>query len=118
MVKDNHTIPNGNLSIAYSGADYSAGVFVEKYKETMDYIGYSMDSGAQLWTTDGDQDALNFYASGYNAGGNQTGAAYAYGKLYVSGMSGLLYCYDLQRRQSTLDLRQWRRRQQHITAAT
>ena len=88
--------PDGNLTIAYSGADYSAGVFVEKYKETMEYIGYSMDSGAQLWTTDGNEDALNFYASGYNAGGNQAGAAYAYGKLYVSGMSGLLYCYDLK----------------------
>ena len=87
--------PDGNLTIAYSGADYSTGVFVEKYKETMKYIGYSMDTGAQLWTTDGNEDALNYYSSGYNAGGNQAGAAYAYGKLYVSGMSGILYCYDL-----------------------
>ncbi len=87
--------PSGNQSISYSGSDYSAGVFVEKYKETMKYVGYSVATGAQLWTTDGEQDALNYYASGYNAGGNQAGAAYAYGKLYVSGMSGILYCYDL-----------------------
>jgi outer membrane protein assembly factor BamB len=87
--------PSGNQSISYSGSDKSAGVFVEKYKETMSYTGYSMATGKQLWTTDGNQDALNYYASGYNAGGNQAGAAYAYGKLYVSGMSGILYCYDL-----------------------
>ncbi len=87
--------PSGNQSISYSGSDKSAGVFVEKSKETMKYTAYSMATGAQLWTTDGNQDALNFYASGYNAGGNQAGAAYAYGKLYVSGMSGILYCYDL-----------------------
>ena len=87
--------PSGNQSISYSGADKSADVFVEKYKETMKYTGYSMSNGAQLWTTDGNQDALNYYASGYNAGGNMAGAAYAYSKLYVSGMSGILYCYDL-----------------------
>jgi hypothetical protein len=87
--------PSGNQSITYSGADYSVRVFVEKYKESMQYKGYSMDTGKELWTTDGKQDALNYYASGYNAGGNQNGASYAYGKLYVSGMSGILYCYSL-----------------------
>jgi outer membrane protein assembly factor BamB len=87
--------PSGNQSISYSGSDKSAGVFVEKSKETMTYTGFSMETGTQLWTTDGKQDALNFYAGGYNAGGNQAGAAYAYGKLYVSGMSGILYCYSL-----------------------
>ena len=89
------TAPTGNQSISYSGAEKTSGVFVEKYKETMKYVGYSMATGAQLWTTDGVQDPLNYYASGYNAGGNQNGAAYAYGKLYVSGMSGILYCYSL-----------------------
>jgi hypothetical protein len=87
--------PSGNQSITYSGTDFSAGVFIEKYKETMTYKGYSLETGKELWTTDGKQDALNYYASGYNAGGNQNGASYAYGKLYVSGMSGILYCYDL-----------------------
>ena len=36
----------------------------------MQYTGYSMETGEKLWTTDGNQDALNYYASGYNAGGN------------------------------------------------
>jgi len=88
------TAPSGNQSITYSGTEKSVGVFVEKYKETMKYVGYSLSTGAQLWTTDGNQDSLNYYASGYNAGGNQNGAAYAYGKLYVSGMSGIIYCYS------------------------
>jgi hypothetical protein len=86
--------PSGNQSITYSGTEKSTGVFVEKYKETMKYIGYSLSTGTQLWTTDGNQDSLNYYASGYNAGGNQNGAAFAYGKLYVSGMSGIIYCYS------------------------
>jgi hypothetical protein len=89
------TAPTGNQSISYSGSDKSAGVFMEKYKETMKYVGYSMATGARLWTTDGNEDALYFYASGYNAGGNEAGATYAYGKLYVSGMAGIIYCYSL-----------------------
>jgi hypothetical protein len=87
--------PIGNLSISYSGADLASGVFVEKYKETMQYTGYSMKTGQKLWTTDGDMPALYYYASGYNAGGNMAGAAYAYGKLYVTGMAGIIYCYSL-----------------------
>jgi hypothetical protein len=87
--------PTGNLSISYSGADFSTGVFIEKYKETMQYTGFSMKTGEKLWTTDGDQPALYYYSSGYNAGGNMAGATYAYGKLYVTGMAGIMYCYDL-----------------------
>ena len=87
--------PSGNQSISYSGADKSADVFIEKYKETMKYTGYSMTTGNQLWTTDGNEDALYYYSSGYNAGGNMAGATYAYGKLYVSGMAGVIYCYSL-----------------------
>jgi hypothetical protein len=87
--------PTGNLSISYSGADLSAGVFVEKYKETMQYTGYSMQTGEKLWTTDGDMPSLYYYASGYNAGGNMAGAAYAYGRLYVTGMAGIIHCYSL-----------------------
>jgi hypothetical protein len=87
--------PTGNLSISYSGYDISTGVFIEKYKETMQYTGYSAKTGDKLWTTDGDQPALYYYSSGYNAGGNEAGATYAYGKLYVSGMAGVIYCYSL-----------------------
>jgi hypothetical protein len=87
--------PTGNLSISYSGYDLASGVFVEKYKETMQYTGYSVKTGEKLWTTDGDQPALYYYSSGYNAGGNMAGATYAYGKLYVSGMAGIIYCYSL-----------------------
>ena len=54
-----------------------------------------MTTGERLWGPLGDHVALNYYSLGYNAGGNEAGAAYAYGKLYLGGFGGLLYCYDL-----------------------
>jgi hypothetical protein len=37
-----------------------------------------------------------YYNSGYNSGGNENGAAYAYGRLYYDGFGGVMSCYDLQ----------------------
>jgi hypothetical protein len=35
-----------------------------------------------------------YYNSGYNSGGNENGAAYAYGKIYYDGFGGVMSCYD------------------------
>ena len=87
--------PAGNVTVSFSGADTTANVFVELYKEPIQFVGYSLTTGEKLWGPTESEIAFNYYSSGYNAGGNEAGAALAYGKLYNGGFGGLLYCYDL-----------------------
>jgi hypothetical protein len=93
--------PAGNITVSYSGpanSDPTNGVFVEFYKETMQFVGYNLNTGDKLWGPVGDQSQqqLMYYNSGYNSGGNENGAAIAYNKLYYDGFGGVLSCYDLQ----------------------
>jgi hypothetical protein len=87
--------PSGNLTVSYTGADPTAnggtGVFTEYYAETMQFVGYSMATGKQIWGPTPTQTALDFFSMGY---GGQ-GPTLAYGKLYNGGYGGVLYCYDL-----------------------
>ena len=93
--------PAGNVTVSYSGPATSTptnGVFVEFYKETMQFVGYSLSTGQKIWGPVGDQsqNQLMYYNSGYNSGGNEAGAAYAYGKIYYDGFGGVMSCYDQQ----------------------
>jgi hypothetical protein len=93
--------PAGNITVSYSGpanGDPTDGVFVEFHKETMQFVGYSMATGQKLWGPVGDQsqNQLMYYNSGYNSGGNENGAACAYGHLYYDGFGGVMSCYDLK----------------------
>jgi outer membrane protein assembly factor BamB len=87
--------PTGNLTVSYSGAEPTAnsgaGVFTEYWTETMQFVGYSMATGKQIWGPTTPQNAYNFYATGY---GGQ-GPTMAYGKMYEGGYGGVVYCYDL-----------------------
>jgi hypothetical protein len=78
--------PAGNLTVELGGVDPSIGVFVETRKETMQYVGYSLSTGQQLWGPVGNHTAFAYYGLGTTA---------AYGKLYSCGFEGLLYCYDM-----------------------
>jgi hypothetical protein len=91
--------PAGNITVSYGGpanSDPTDGVFVEFYKETMQFVGYSLSTGQKLWGPIGDQsqNQLMYYNSGYNSGGNEAGAAYAYGRIYYDGFGGVMSCYD------------------------
>ena len=92
--------PAGNLTVSYSGpanGDPTYGVFTQFYKETMQFVGFSLANGHQLWGPVGDQSQqqLMYYNSGYNSGGNENGAAEAYGNLYYCGFGGIMSCYTL-----------------------
>ena len=58
-------------------------------KETIQWGGYSIDNGTKLWQTP-TETSFNYYADV-----GLTRFAVAYGKLYSSGYSGVVYCYDL-----------------------
>jgi hypothetical protein len=83
--------PTGNVTISYSGADQTVGVFTEYNTQTMAYVGYSMSTGKQIWGPTPSQAALDFFSTGYSG----QGATVAYGKLYNGGYGGIVYCYDL-----------------------
>jgi hypothetical protein len=84
--------PTGNVSVTQGPADPTAGVFTEAYQQTMQWVGYSMATGEKLWGPTPSQNAFDYY--GTPAFPYVQGCA-AYGNLYSSGFSGILYCYDM-----------------------
>lgn len=93
--KNTLNAPAGNLSVSYSGADQTAnngkGVFAEYYTQTMQFIGYSMETGQKIWGPTESQTALAFFNTGYNG----QGPTIAYGHIYTGGYSGVIYCIDM-----------------------
>jgi hypothetical protein len=81
--------PAGNITLQQSAVDFDSRVFILNELETVKFEGYSLDTGAPLWTTD-PQTAWNYYA---DPGQPVTGTT-AYGNFYVDGFGGTLYCYD------------------------
>jgi hypothetical protein len=82
--------PAGNLTVLEAGIDPVNRVFVENLRESQQFVGYSLDNGNKLWTTQpqGDMDYYGSQASGSLAN------TFAYGKLYSSAYGGILYAYD------------------------
>ena len=56
-------------------------------KETRKLYGFSFETGDFLWITDEPQNYLNIYS---------TDTLIGYGKVYSTGVSGIVYCYDAQ----------------------
>jgi hypothetical protein len=83
--------PIKDITILEGGADPTLGVFVEKCKETNQWVGYSLRTGDKLWGPVGDQPALDYYG---NPGHERVFSFIAYGKVYVSGYGGVIFCYD------------------------
>ena len=61
--------------------------------ETMQWVGYALDTGKQVWgpTNTVFTDQYQFWGSGLGIGQN---AIDAYGKIYVQGYGGCIWCYD------------------------
>jgi hypothetical protein len=83
--------PSGNLTVLEAGIDPVNRVFVENLRETSQYVGYSIDTGAKLWGPTSPEADLNYYGS--PASGSLANA-FGYGKMYVSAYAGIVYCYD------------------------
>jgi hypothetical protein len=81
----------GNNSRVITDWDVTNGVFVFEDKESIKHYGYSLTDGKQLWEAPAPTDTTidyNFMA--------QCLERIAYGKLYVSGYAGVIYCYDVK----------------------
>jgi len=82
--------PAGNLTLSVQGVDWQTRTFVIYYEETMQVVGFSLTTGAQIWGPTATMGpALAYYALGY---------AYfseiAFGHYYYDTMGGVCYCYS------------------------
>jgi hypothetical protein len=85
--------PSGDVTIFVSGYDQTSGVFVESLKEPMQWVGYNLRTGDRMWgpVTYG-TGGLDYYGNDF---GGVTDGYIADGKLYYSGMGGVMTCFDV-----------------------
>ncbi|HLC00417.1 MAG TPA: PQQ-binding-like beta-propeller repeat protein [Candidatus Bathyarchaeia archaeon] len=87
-----YTPPPNNITVVGGVFDPVSRVFTETYKETTQHVGYDLDTGDRLWTTQG-QAPLDYYG---NPSIPWIASLTAYGKLYSSGYGGIIYAYDMR----------------------
>jgi len=92
--KQTYPAPDGNLTQRFLTLpiDPVNRVILMSHVETMQFLGYSLDTGTLMWgPTDIPMRAYQYYGSG--EGGGQRGAV-AYGNLYIQGFGGELFCVN------------------------
>jgi hypothetical protein len=80
----NYQGPAGNLTRQFGPVDPISRVFTMNDKETMQWVGYDLDSGNMLWGPLGDPRDFNYYPTIGMGGSGQAGFT-AYSNLYVGG---------------------------------
>ena len=83
--------PSGGITVFISGADPETGVFVESYKETMQWVGYNLRTGDRMWGPTGGSTSFDYYGNDF---GGSSLVFFAYGNFYFSGHAGIVYSYD------------------------
>ena len=85
--------PANNITRQIGPVDTTNRVFTTIDKETMQWSGYSIDSGALMWGPVGSNLRGYTYYDSRGAGAGSSQSIYQ-GKLYIGGFNGLVYCYD------------------------
>ena len=80
-----------NITVIQGGSSAELGIFVEKMKETNQWVAYNLRTGDRMWGPVGDQPSLDYYG---NPGHEQVFSFIAYGNVYASGYGGIIFCYD------------------------
>ncbi len=80
--------PANNVTRMLIGVDPESRMFFAYDKETLGYLGFSIDDGRQVWGPVAVNEAFGYY--------NYVSItiAVAYGNMYVSGYNGVTYCFD------------------------
>ena len=84
--KDYSQPPILNATITLGPASLDDGVFTMRLKETMQWYGFDLDTGNQIWGPTASQPQYDMYGMGGNI---------AYGKLFSVGYGGIMYCYNI-----------------------
>jgi len=90
--KQTYTTPD-NLTFQLGQVDPTNNVFIMSTKETMQWYGYSLTTGKQLWGPVGNATAFNYYST-IGQGVSADVGYIAYGNFYVGGYGGIVYCYS------------------------
>jgi len=83
--------PAGNITVVQGPADFQTNVFLLNYRETLQWVAYSMANGNQIWGPSAPQAAFDYYGS---PGPGTLAGETAYGFLYSSSFSGICYAYN------------------------
>ena len=83
--------PPDNITVLWAGIDPVSNVFVENYRESLQFVGFSLLTGAQIWGPTTPQAPLDYYGSD---GSGSISDAIAYGNIYSSAYAGIVYCYS------------------------
>jgi outer membrane protein assembly factor BamB len=78
----------GNITVQYQ--TQSEDIYLYWTLETRKFYAFSAETGDYLWETAESQNYLNFYGVT-----SERPALIAYGKIFSSGTSGIVYCYDM-----------------------
>ena len=89
-----YDVPAGNITVLQGAVDPVNRVFTLVYKETMQWIGYSLDDGRQLWGPTPGQTSFDYYQFAMIPFDSLPFGKIAYGRLYSSAYGGICYCYD------------------------
>ena len=82
-----------NATVLVLGIDAVNHVFVEGFRETNQFIGYSMLTGEKLWGPTAGQNAFDYYGS---QSSGTVSNSFAFGNMYVAMYDGIVYCYDTE----------------------
>ncbi|MEM4733313.1 MAG: PQQ-binding-like beta-propeller repeat protein, partial [Candidatus Bathyarchaeia archaeon] len=88
--------PPNNITLLQGPVDAETRVFALAYKETMQWVGYSLDDGRLLWGPTQPQTTFDYYQFAMLPYGGAPYGKAAYGKLYSSAYGGICYCYDMK----------------------
>ena len=96
MWMKNYDQPAGNITLLSTAV--GEGVWTMMYKETYQWLAFDMHTGEKLWDhSDMDFSELNYNPYGYfsSTTANMLTHAISDGKLFSTGYTGMLFCYDL-----------------------
>ena len=80
-----------NATVLVLGIDPVNHVFVEGFRETNQFIGYSMLTGEKIWGPTAGQNPMDYYGS---QSSGTVSNSFAFGNMYVSQYDGIVYAYD------------------------
>jgi outer membrane protein assembly factor BamB len=92
--KKDYPAPDKTIGLTFGPLDPVNRVWTMAEAETRQWLGFSVDNGDKLWgPTDTKIRDMQYFSSGSGAGQR---AVTAYGKIYVQGYGGELFCYDTE----------------------
>ncbi|MCW3995562.1 MAG: PQQ-like beta-propeller repeat protein [Candidatus Bathyarchaeota archaeon] len=85
--KDYQQPPVRNATVTMGPVSLADRIFTVRQKETLQWYGYSLDTGDLVWGPTQPSEQFDLYGLGGNI---------AYGRLYSVGYAGVLHCYDIK----------------------